>query len=88
VLLPAFAEDITPDTPVQEVFEFSEQSCAVRKADKATTSEYSLSGLPLKRSKPVREGWWLRGAALLLSLLYNRVTRIISTQAAGYQLPQ
>jgi hypothetical protein len=69
VLLPAFAEDATVETPAQEVLNFSEQNCAVRKLDKRTTFEYPLSGLPLRRSKPVKEGWWLRGAGTLLTVL-------------------
>jgi hypothetical protein len=73
VLLPAAAEDATADTPAQEVLQFSAQSCAVRRTAKDTTFEYTLSGLPLKRSRPVREGWWLRGVLVTFS---NSVTDI------------
>jgi hypothetical protein len=70
VLLPSCADDVTADTPAQEVHDFSKQTCGVRKRttqkkDKGAQMAYMLSGLPLMRCKARQEGWWLRGVLLL-----------------------
>jgi hypothetical protein len=67
VLLPPCADDVTAETPAQEVHNFSKHVCNVRKLFKCTTMVYALSGLPLMQSKPRKEGWWLRGASCIHS---------------------
>lgn len=66
VLLPPHAEDSTPASPAQRVIDL-DISCGVtvrrnRSGSRGSAREYfSLAGLPLTRSEPAREGWFLRG---------------------------
>lgn len=62
VLLPPYASDVTPEAPPQEVIDLK-HGITVRKTKPAsvTTPVFALSGLPLARSRPVQESWYLRG---------------------------
>jgi hypothetical protein len=60
VLLPPYAEDVTPHTPAQSVMELW-HGITVSRHGKHSNSWYTLSGLALTGSAPARQGWWLRG---------------------------
>ena len=57
LLLLLAASSETPPTQVINL----QQPISVRKSKKGASFEYNLSGLPLRRSQPMQEGWWLRG---------------------------
>jgi hypothetical protein len=62
VLLPPCASDVTLDTPAQEVINFK-HGISVRK-DLGKMNEagmFTMAGLPLKRSRPCQEEWFIRG---------------------------
>jgi hypothetical protein len=73
----------TADTPAQQVVALH-NGISVRKRDKG--SIYALSGLPLRRSQPMQEGWWLRGAALLLEVLLTqfKLLRTLQCRSPGW----
>jgi hypothetical protein len=48
------------ESPAQQVIDLH-NGISVRKRQSGRQTIYALSGLPLRRSKPIMEKWWLRG---------------------------
>lgn len=61
VYLPAYASDISPETPAVKVEELLDGVIVRKDKGRADCAAYSLSGLPLTGSQAASEGYWVRG---------------------------